>query len=70
MWGNRVVLWGWAPLLVPSPHHALACTSMLLLQVQPDLATNGERLACYKGSPLLTSAGPCSVRSIVGGGIK
>ena len=43
---------------------------MLLLQVQPDLATNGERLACYKGSPLLTSAGPCSVRSIVGGGIK
>lgn len=41
-----------------------------LAQVQPDLATNAECVACYKGLPLLTSAGPAIVRSVAGGGIK
>ena len=39
-------------------------------QMSPDLATNGERVACYKGVPLQTQAGVCTVLSIVGGGIK
>lgn len=39
-------------------------------QVQPDLATNGERQACYRGVPLQTAAGPCMVASVVGGSIK
>lgn len=39
-------------------------------QVSPDLATNEGCVACYRGSPLLTSAGPATVRSIAGGSIK
>eukprot|EP01025_Chloroclados_australasicus_P054321 TRINITY_DN6435_c0_g1_i5.p1 TRINITY_DN6435_c0_g1~~TRINITY_DN6435_c0_g1_i5.p1 ORF type:complete len:1024 (-),score=164.90 TRINITY_DN6435_c0_g1_i5:327-3305(-) len=38
--------------------------------VQVDLATNEAKLACYKGKPLLTQKGPCSVKSVVGGSIK
>ena len=41
-----------------------------LLQVQPDLASNEQCVACYRGVPLLTSAGPCTVKSIQGGSIK
>ncbi len=39
-------------------------------QIQPDLLTNADCLACYKGLPLKCKAGPCKVASIVGGGIK
>lgn len=38
--------------------------------VQPDLATDSQAVACYKGIPLATSTGPCRVRSICGGSIK
>ncbi|GMH39956.1 hypothetical protein BSKO_07860 [Bryopsis sp. KO-2023] len=38
--------------------------------VQPDLATNGERVACYKGVPFSTTKGLCTVKSISGGSIK
>ncbi|KAI3430770.1 hypothetical protein D9Q98_009182 [Chlorella vulgaris] len=38
--------------------------------VQPDLATNELRVACYRGLPLLTSAGPATVSSVAGGSIK
>ena len=48
------------------PHHPIhAC-----IQVQPDLATDAECRACYRGLPLLTSAGPCTVRSVQGGSIR
>jgi methionyl-tRNA synthetase len=38
--------------------------------VQPELATDGARRACYRGAPLATAAGACTVRTIVGGSIK
>lgn len=37
--------------------------------VKPDLATNSELVACYKGVPLSTSKGVCTVKSIAGGSI-
>jgi methionyl-tRNA synthetase len=39
-------------------------------QISPDLRTDAQRVACYRGVPLQTPAGPCTVPSIVGGGIK
>jgi methionyl-tRNA synthetase len=39
-------------------------------QVQPDLLTNAELVACYKGVPLMTSAGPVKVPSVAGASIK
>eukprot|EP00887_Chlorella_sp_A99_P004349 scaffold15.g4349.t1 len=39
--------------------------------VQPELATDGERHACYRGAPLRTAGGgACTVRSVVGGSIR
>ena len=38
--------------------------------VAPDLVTSAECVATYKGIPFMTSAGPCKVASVAGGGIK
>jgi len=38
--------------------------------VQPDLRTDDQRNACYKGVALRTECGVCTVKSIVGGSIK
>eukprot|EP01114_Cavostelium_apophysatum_P000107 TRINITY_DN1010_c0_g1_i1.p1 TRINITY_DN1010_c0_g1~~TRINITY_DN1010_c0_g1_i1.p1 ORF type:complete len:461 (+),score=165.18 TRINITY_DN1010_c0_g1_i1:129-1385(+) len=38
--------------------------------VQPDLKTNGELVATYKGAAFKTSAGVCTVKSIANGTIK
>mmetsp|Transcript_302 Transcript_302/g.940 ORF Transcript_302/g.940 Transcript_302/m.940 type:complete len:1013 (-) Transcript_302:47-3085(-) len=38
--------------------------------VAPDLVTDAQCVATYKGVPFMTSAGPCTVTSITGGGIK
>jgi methionyl-tRNA synthetase len=38
--------------------------------VAPELRTNGELLACYRGVPLMTSAGPVRVASVAGASIK
>ncbi len=38
--------------------------------VQPDFSTDEQRRACYKGVPWATSAGPCTVPSVVGATIK
>ena len=38
--------------------------------VQPDLATNADRVACYKGAPLAAAAGPCRAASVAGGSIR
>eukprot|EP01024_Parvocaulis_polyphysoides_P073531 TRINITY_DN9469_c0_g1_i7.p1 TRINITY_DN9469_c0_g1~~TRINITY_DN9469_c0_g1_i7.p1 ORF type:complete len:278 (-),score=38.48 TRINITY_DN9469_c0_g1_i7:230-946(-) len=38
--------------------------------VQPDLSTNEGKIVCYKGKPLMTSKGPCTVLSVVGGSVK
>lgn len=55
-----------APLFLPLPPRHTQHPR----QVSPDLATNAERVACYRGTPLLTSAGPATVKSVAGGGIK
>ena len=39
-------------------------------KVQPDLKTNGDKVACWKGQAIKTSAGPCTVDSVVGAEIK
>jgi methionyl-tRNA synthetase len=39
-------------------------------QVQPDLLTSAELVACYKGVPLMTTAGPVKVPSVAGASIK
>lgn len=39
-------------------------------KVLPDLKSNGELVATYKGVPFMTSAGPCVVKSIANGGIR
>ena len=38
--------------------------------IQPDLKTNSDKVATYKGNPFKTSKGLCTVKSIVGGPIK
>lgn len=38
--------------------------------VHPDFSTSADKVACYKGVPLKTSQGPCTVRSVVGATIK
>jgi len=38
--------------------------------VQPELKTNDQLVATYKGVPFKTSAGICTVKSIANGGIK
>ena len=38
--------------------------------VATELASNAERIACYRGIPLATSSGPCTVKSVVGGSIR
>lgn len=38
-------------------------------QLQPDLSTNPEKFATWRGVPLMTSTGPCAVSSLVGAAI-
>lgn len=38
--------------------------------VQPELSTNGDRVAMYKNLPFATSAGPCTVATLTNGQIK
>ena len=47
-----------------------SCCAMVCPQVATELATSAECVACYRGSPLLTSAGPATVKSIAGGSIR
>lgn len=52
------------------PDEQLAPKKKVWESVQPDLATNAERVACYKGQPLVTSAGACTAASVAGGSIR
>ena len=38
--------------------------------VATELASNQDCIACYRGVPLSTSQGPCTVKSVVGGSIR
>jgi hypothetical protein len=52
------------------PEEQLNPKKKIFEQIQPELLTNAECIACYRGLPLRTKAGPCKVSSIVSGGIK
>lgn len=64
--GERVTVSGFdgQPDAVLNPKHKV------FEQVHPDLATNDACVACYRGVPLTTSGGVCTVKSIVNGGIR
>jgi methionyl-tRNA synthetase len=51
------------------PDEVLNPKKKIFEAVAPDLATNSDRVACYKGVPLMTSAGPATAASVAGGGI-
>lgn len=51
------------------PDEVLPPKKKIFESVKPDLATNSELVACYKGVPLSTSKGVCTVKSIAGGSI-
>ncbi|KAK9825825.1 hypothetical protein WJX81_000084 [Elliptochloris bilobata] len=52
------------------PDAQLAPKKRVFEGVQPDLASNAARVACYRGIPLATAQGPCTVASIAGGSIR
>lgn len=64
--GDRVTAEGYSE----EPDELMNPKKKIFETVQPELATNADRVACYKGVPLGTSQGPCTVASIVGGSIK
>jgi methionyl-tRNA synthetase len=64
--GERVTVEGYSG----EPDEQLNPKKKVFEQVQPDLQTNNDLLACYKGVPLMTSAGPVRVASVAGASIK
>lgn len=64
--GERVTAEGYTA----EPDEQLHPKKKIWESVQPDLATNSDAMACYKGLPLKTSAGPCTVKSVRGATIK
>ena len=64
--GDRVTVEGFSG----EPEEQLNPKKKQFEQISPDLATNNERVACYRGSALQTQMGVCTVPSIMGGGIK
>ena len=64
--GERVMCEGYSG----EPDDVLNPKKKVFEAVQPDLETNPNRVACYKGVPFMTSRGPCTVATIVGGTIK
>lgn len=64
--GERVTVAGFSG----EPDEQLNPKKKIFEQVQPDLSTNAELVACYKGVPLMTSAGPVQVASVAGASIR
>ncbi len=52
------------------PEEQLNPKKKIFEQIQPELQTNAERVACYRNLPLKTQSGVCKVSSIIGGSIK
>ena len=59
---RQVVFWVVAQVLNPK--------KKVFEAVQPDLLTSEDLVACYRGQPLKTAEGVCTVRSIAGGTIR
>lgn len=64
--GERVTFEGYSG----DPDEQLNPKKRIFESVAPDLLTNESCIATYKGVPFMTKAGPCTVASIAGGGIK
>ncbi|KAI8463720.1 MAG: tRNA synthetases class I (M)-domain-containing protein [Monoraphidium minutum] len=64
--GDRVTVAGFDG----EPDEMLNPKKKIFEAVQPDLATNADRVACYKGAPLAAPAGPCTAASVAGGSIR
>ena len=64
--GERVSVEGYPG----EPDAQLAPKKRVFEGVQPDLASNADRIACYRGTPLATPQGPCTVATIAGGSIR
>lgn len=64
--GERVTVEGYSG----QPDEQLNPKKKIFEQIQPDLMTNDGLVACYKGVPLMTSAGPVKVASVAGASIK
>lgn len=58
------------PLIAGAPDEVLNPKKKVFEAVQPDLASNAQCVACYRGVPFTTSAGPCRVATIAGGTIR
>lgn len=64
--GERVTVEGFSG----EPDEQLNPKKKIFEQVQPDLATNADLVACFKGVPLMTTAGPVKVVSVAGASIR
>jgi methionyl-tRNA synthetase len=64
--GDRVTAAGYPG----EPDELLNPKKKIFEAVQPDLATNADRVACYRGVPLATAAGSCTAASVAGGSIR
>lgn len=64
--GERVFVEGF----LGEPDEVLNSKKKVWETVQPELMTDGDCQACWKGSPLRTALGVCTVQTISGGSIK
>ena len=64
--GERVTVAGYPG----DPDEQLNPKKKVFEAVAPDLATNADRVACYRGVPLMTGGGPCTAATVAGGGIR
>lgn len=64
--GERVSVAGFAG----EPDRQLNPKHKIFEAVHPDFSTDAGRVACYRGTPLATAGGPCTVKSVVGATIK
>lgn len=64
--GERVMIPGFEG----NPDDVLNPKKKVFETVQPDLKTNKELVACYKGVPFTTSSGVCKAASISEGSIR
>jgi methionyl-tRNA synthetase len=64
--GERVTVEGYPG----PPDEQLNPKKKIFEAVAAELATDGARVACYRGVPLMTAAGPCLAPTVAGGAIR
>lgn len=61
--GERIAVEGFNTAADPAPAVLNAKKKEFSL-IKPSLKTNQDKVACYNGIPLLSSAGPCTVKTL------